>query len=326
MSENKSQPTDIFLWANQTDAVKNDINIELFIFNKNYTPYFMKTSSDLEKQLRPMFLFDYINQVNLGAGTGLSVRDFELSEAEESVLLRTDLAKVGRAETLINLIENERADIVEFSETEHEFKRMKGILARFTDPKDPTKKFYTAKAITQSQAIKSSLAWEFKGGKFEPFSAEVAFKVADDNQVMIIDQDIFAFHPGKFEKLFGYDYKKQALADQKVAEIEKQYELSFPEGLDLQSLVKERKKTINKLQKIEVGDIDQQQVIDYADEMKLDLMSDEQGAIIIMDGTDLDTFVSLINEDYVESKITGKRYEIKSKKLLDDPEGEPPRG
>ncbi len=29
----------------------------------------------------------------LGAGTGLSVRDYELSEAEDNVLLRTDLAK-----------------------------------------------------------------------------------------------------------------------------------------------------------------------------------------------------------------------------------------
>ena len=40
----------------------------------------------------------------------------------------------------------------------------------------------------------------------------------------------------------------------------------------------------------------------------------------------IDTFVNLINEDYITSEITGKRYEIKSKKLLDEPEGEPPRG
>ena len=101
----------------------------------------------------PLFLFDYINQVNLGAGTGLSVRDYELSEAEDNVLLRTDLGKVGRAETLIHLIEHERDDIVEFSETEHEFKQMKGVLARFTDPNDPEKIFYTAKLIQQGQML-----------------------------------------------------------------------------------------------------------------------------------------------------------------------------
>ena len=306
--EEVRETTDIFLWANQTDAKKNDLQIELFLFNKNYTPYFMPLKGDVEQQLRPLFLFDYINQVTLGAGTGLSVRDYELSEAEDNVLLRTDLAKVGRAETLIHLIEHERGDIVEFSETEHEFKRMKGLIARFTNPNDPEKIFYTAKLIQQGQTLKSALAWEFSDGKFGAFKAEVGFKVPDDNQVLIIGQDMFAFNPSKFERMFGYEYKKQVIADKKVAEIEKEYKLSFPEGLDLNALVK------------------QEQVLDYADEMQLELMSDDNGAIIIMDGNDLDMFVNLINEDYIESKITGKRYEIKSKKLLGEPEGEPPRG
>ncbi|HRN90383.1 MAG TPA: hypothetical protein PK543_01725, partial [Candidatus Saccharibacteria bacterium] len=94
----------------------------------------------------------------------------------------------------------------------------------------------------------------------------------------------------------------------------------------LQTLVKDRRKTVNKLQKIEIGDITQDQVVDYADQMQLEIMTDDAGAIIILDGNDLDTFVNLINEDYITSEITGRRYEVKSKRLLDDPEGEPPRG
>lgn len=173
--EEVRETTDIFLWANQNDAKKNDLQIELFLFSKNYTPYFMPIKGDVEQQLRPLFLFDYINQVNLGAGTGLSVRDYELSESEDNVLLRTDLEKVGRAETLIHLIEHERHDIVEFSETEHEFKRMKGIVARFTDPNNPDATFYTVKLIQQGQTLKSALAWEFSDGKFGSFNAEVGF-------------------------------------------------------------------------------------------------------------------------------------------------------
>jgi hypothetical protein len=111
-----------------------------------------------------------------------------------------------------------------------------------------------------------------------------------------------------------------------VAEIEKHYKLSFPDGLDLQSLVKERKKVVNKLQKLEVGAVTQAQAVEYADDMALELMTDDDGSIIIIDGNDLDMFVNLINEDYITSQITGKRYEVKAKRLLDDPEGEPPRG
>lgn len=326
MEQNERETTDIFLWANNTDAIKKDLDVEFFLFNKNYTPYSTNFSSDLNAQIKPLFLFDYINFVNMGAGTGLSVRDYELSDGEENVLLRTDLAKVGRAETLLHVIEKERHDIVEFSEQEHEFKRIKGIVARFTMKDAPEKTFYSIKAISQGQVLSGATSWEFRDGKFGAFQADVGLKMPNDNQVLIIGKDIFVFHQNKFEKLFNYDYKKQALADRKVEEIEKQYKLSFPDGLDLQTLVRDRKKIVNKLQKMEIGGVTQDQAIEYADEMQLELMTDDAGAIIIMDGNDLDTFVNLINEDYITSEITGKRYEIKSKKLLDEPEGEPPRG
>lgn len=326
METETPQTTDIFLWTNNTDGIKNQLDVEFFLFNKNYTPYSTHFSNDLNAQIKPLFLFDLINFVNMGAGTGLSVRDFELSEGEENVLLRTDLEKVGRAETLIHLIEKERHDIMEFSQEEHEFKRIKGILARFTHKDDPKKAFYVVKAISQGQVLNGATSWEFRDGKFGSFQADVGLKMPDDNQVLIIDKDIFVFNQSKFEKLFNYEYKKQLLADQKVAEIEKQYKLSFPDGLDMQTLVRERKKIVNKLQKMEIGGVSQEQALEYADTMQLELMTDDAGAIIIMDGNDLDTFVNLINEDYITSEITGKRYEIKSKKLLDDPDGEPPRG
>lgn len=320
------ETTDIFLWANNTDGIKNDLDVELFLFNKNYTPYSTNFATELNAQIKPMFLYDILGFVTMGAGTGLSVRDFELSDGEENTLLRTDLEKVGRAETLLHLIEHERHDIVEFSEQEHEFKRIKGIVAKFTDPNDKDKKFYVIKMIQQGNVLKGATSWEFRDGKFGAFAAEVGFKLPIDNQVLVIDKDIFVFNQTKFERLFNYDYKKQAIADARVAEIEQQYKLSFPEGLTLQDMVRERKKIVTKLQKLEVGGVTQEQAVEYADEMQLDIMTDDAGAIIIMDGHDLDTFVSLINEDYMTSQITGKRYEIKSKKLLDEPDGEPPRG
>ena len=324
--EQQNETTDIFLWANNIDGIKKELDVEFFLFNKNYTPYSTSFTSELNTQIKPLFLFDLINFVNMGAGTGLSVRDFELSDGEENTLLRTDLDKVGRAETLIHTVEHQRSEIVVFSESEHEFKRIKGILARFSRKDDPKKAFYVVKQISQGQVLKGATAWEFRDGKFGAFQADVGLKIPDDNQVLIVDKDIFVFNQGRFERLFNYDYKKQALADQKIAEIEKLYKLSFPEGMDLQTLVRDRKKTVNKLQKLEVGAVTQEQAVDFADEMQLELMTDDAGAIIIMDGNDLDMFVNLINEDYITSGITGKRYEIKSKKLLDDPEGEPPRG
>lgn len=317
--------TDIFHWANQVDGIKNDLRIEFFLFNKHYTPFSMKVSDELDAQIKALFLYDMINEVNLGAGTGLSVRDYELSEEEDHVLLRTELGKVTHASTLINLIEHERSDIIEFRDEEHEFKRMKGIIARCSLP-DGTGVFYVVKQVSAGAMLQGATAWELRGGTFSPFQANVGWKAPADNQVVIINDDIFIFSQGKFERLFNYEYKKQLLAEQKVAEIESKYKLSFPDGMDLQMLVMEKKNLVNKLQKLEVGEVSQDQAIEYADTMQLELMTDDEGAIIIMDGRDLGMFVNLINEDYITSEITGKRYEVRSKKLLGDPEGEPPRG
>ena len=324
-NDEKNERIDIFQWANLTDGIKNELDVEFFLFNKNFTPFTTSFSSELNSQIKPLFVFDMINFVNMGAGTGLSVRDYELDGGNsKDVLLRTELSKVQHADTLINIIETQYSDIVEFSEGEHEFKRMKGILARFTDKNG--KKFYVAKQIMQGQVLRGATAWEFRDGKFGAFEPEFGLKIQPDNQVLIVEDNIFIFNQGKFEKLFNYDYKKQVLADKKVLEIEQKYKLSFPDGLDLQTLVREKRKVASKLEKMEnIGEISQEKVVEYADEMQLELMTDDDGSIIIMDGNDLDMFVNLINEDYIVSEITGKRYEIKSKKLLDEPDGEPPR-
>ena len=48
----------------------------------------------------------------------------------------------------------------------------------------------------------------------------------------------------------------------------------------------------------------------FDEEIGVDLMTDDNGAIIIMDERDLTKFVNLLNDDYMESPMTGLRYEI----------------
>ena len=86
-----------------------------------------------------------------GADKGLECREYEKADGEENVIYHTDLDKVGRAETLIHLIENEYKDINYFSENEYEFKKIKGINAKFTYPggEDGTKTFYIAKNLAK---------------------------------------------------------------------------------------------------------------------------------------------------------------------------------
>lgn len=320
---------DVFLWANEIDEVKNNVSAELFLFNKNYTPFKIKYSDKLTNSVKAMFMQSATKFIIEEAAKGLECREYEKADGEEKVIYRTKLEKVGRAETLIHLIENEYKDIATFTDNEYEFKKIKGIIARFTYPggEDGTKTFYIAKAISASGALKGASSWEINGESFEPFSAEVALKMPDDNQVAIIDGNVVIFNQSKFENLFQYDYKSQVIAEAKAKELTEKYKLSFSEGLTLDSLLQDKKPILKKLQAMNIAEeMPQDKLIDYADDMQLDLMTDDDGSIIIMDDKDLSTFVNLLNEDYYVSPVNGRRYEIKSKKLLGEPDGEPPRG
>lgn len=318
---------DVFQWANSVDEVKNNVSVELFLFNKNYTPYKVRYSDALMQAIKSMFMLEAVEYIIKEADKGLECREYELSDGEDKVIYRIELSKVGRAETLIHLIENEYKDIAFFTDDEYEFKRIKGIVAKFTYPGDDGQKtFYIAKNLAASSALKGKLGWELNGESFEPLTADIAIKVPEGNETAIVDGQIVIFNQSKFEKLFQYDYKSQVISEQKAKELQEAYSLSFPEGLTLNALLEDKKPLIKKLQAIEVGEMKQDQLLDYADEMQLELMTDDQGKIIIMDEKDLGMFVNLLSEDYFVSPVNGRRYEIKSKKLLDDPEGEPPRG
>ncbi len=326
--EQQAQPSfDVFKWANSVDEIKNNVSVELFLFNKNYTPYKVRYSDVLMQAIRSMFMLEAVEYITKEADKGLECREYELSDGEDKVIYRIELEKVGRAETLIHLIEHEYKDIDYFTDQEHEFKRIKGIIAKFSYPGDDGQKtFYIAKNLAASAALKGKLSWELNGESFEPLTADLAIKVPEGNETAIVDGTIVIFNQSKFEKLFQFDYKQQLISEQKAKELEETYKLSFPDGLTLNALLEDKKPLVKKLQSVEIGEMSQEQLLDYADEMQLELMTDDQDKIIIMDDKDLHMFVNLLSEDYFVSPVNGRRYEIKSKKLLDEPEGEPPRG
>jgi hypothetical protein len=309
---------DIFWWANAVDGVKDQLDVELFIFSKNYAVYSAQFSKELNNQLKPLFLQEMVNYVTMGAAMGLAVRDFEESAGgEENVLQRTLIAKVQHAQEVWEQMSFGN-EVEIFSEEEHEFKRMKGIVAKFSHTSLPFP-FFIAKLLPVSQVLhKGPTSWGYVDGNFKPFDLDAGLKVTPDNQVLLVGPDIFVFNEPKFTRLFGYDVKLQSIADKKIKQIEDNYRLVYPEGQDINTMIRGKKATINKLQKCDnIGEIKQDQLMDHAEEMELDLMTDDTGAIIIMESRDMDTFVGLLNDDYVRSEMTNLRYIAKGKKRLD---------
>ena len=312
------KPTDIFQWANNLVQYKDELNIDLFFFNKNGIVYRTSRSKELDKQMEPIFIDEILEFVLDGAEKGMLVREFEEAEAEADVLQRTRLKNVEKAVNVLTWVKTQESEMELFSDETHEIKRMKGAIARVSHEGMPT--FYVIKQLPAAQMMSGKVGWMVRNGKFVPFDADAAIRVPAYNQLLVLESDMYVFSQSKLKSLFGYDAKEAFIADQKVREIEANFRLSFAEGLTIQNLVKGRRSTIKKLQKIEPTLMTQEQLMNHAEEVGVDLMEDDSGAIIIMEEKDLVKFVNLLNDDYIESPVTGLRYEIKSKKPLNEPE------
>lgn len=305
--------TDIFAWANNLFQYKEDLKFELFLISKNYVLYKAKVHAELEKQLQPLFVDSVLEYVLDGIESGMIVRGFEDAESEDNVIQRTRVERIEPLVTVMDWVKNQEHAMEQFSE-EHGLKGFRGVLARCSAP-GMKQTFCMVKKLPSAQLLDGEGTWIAKGTNFVPIVAGV-LRIPSDNQLMVLDDDLYVFNQAKLEQLFGYNIKKQAIAERKVREIEENFKLSFADEMDLQTMVKGNKTLINKLQKIDATLVNQDQLLDVAEELGLNLMVDEEGAIIIMNAKDLTIFVNLLNDDYVESGLTGNRYEIKSKKPL----------
>jgi len=310
------EPSDVFAWANNLYQYKDQLQIELFLINKNSVMYSVKLQDELKKQLQPLFITNILEFVLNGAAEGLVVRGFEEAEAEDNVLQRTRWKNVDKLVEVMHWIRTQEHEIQQFVEQEHDLKRIKAVMARCTHAAMP-EPFYIIKALPRAQMMKGEGAWMVSGKVFMPFEDAVALRIPADNQLLVLGQDLYVFSQPKLRTLFGYDAKKNSIAEKKVEAIQARYTLAFAEGEDMQSMVKGNKSLINKLQKLELSDdLKQEDILDHGDQLGVDLMCDENGAILIESVKDLAKFVNLLNDDYVESGLTGLRYEIKSKRAL----------
>ena len=311
-----TETPDIFLWANQADAVKNEMAVSLYVFNKYGSVFTLRHNKDLTPYLRACFLYDLINTVTLGAGTGMTIRDIHNDDGKtENVVDTVALETVPRAQSIIEQIAYDGANLEEFSHDEHDIKKLAGIVLGCT-PKGQ-KPFFIMKQLQQSKILRGDVSWSWTKNGLQYDAPAAVIEPPKDNQVLVIGEQMFIFNTTKFTNMFGYDAKRKVVMDGKLDEISKHFKLSFPDGIDMKMLVERNGSLAQALLRADPASASQDRVIDHADKFGLALMTDDSGAIIIMDGRDATIFVNLLNDDYVESDMTDRHYlAIKKKEVL----------
>jgi len=314
------EPVDVFQWANNTDAFKNELELELFVFNKNLTPYSLQIGPELKHKMLALFVYDIINTVAMGGGTGLQVRNYVEAAADDLAILEISSEKQEsrRASTVLWLIEKERHDIIEFNEAEHDYKRLKGMVLRCTAPGG--KVFHVFKQFKATAAVQGGKDFVLQKDKLQQFTQDLAFKIDASNQVLAVDNTLFIFSQSKYEALFDTKPHTIARANENGRQIDKLFKLSMPLVVpEIAIMAQGDKAATKKLSEVNPHLMSQEEVINAADEFAIELMTDDTGAIILMDTNDVKVFLDILLDNFVHGS-TGIPYVAKTKKELEPQE------
>lgn len=310
--------TDIFSWANMVDGERDDLTVEVFLISKHYTLHRLPYTTAIEKRLHTNFLYNLISLVEHEASVGTPVLAID-SHEEETAIRFVPTSNVGNAAMVMEQLEAGYKDIVDFNEQEHEIRRMKGIVVTYHYPDKKRKPFHIVKLVQQSQIMTAKKTWEItREGKLGEMQADSVVAMNNDCQMLVINDTMFVFHLAKFAALFNYDLYKYSLLEQKINDIEKRFKLSYPEGLSMMTLANNNKTLADRIMASNPDSITQDKLLEQADEFGLALMTDDAGAIIIIDVRDAAMFANLLNDNYLESNATGMHYVATKKQEVPD--------
>lgn len=306
--------TDIFGWTNNLVQYAEDLKYEVFLFNKNHTVYRLNTPEKISSILRTSSIDTLLEFVLGGIEKGLTVRQFEDGEAEKNVIQKTSYKKIETLSKVIDDIGLHKPTIETFDDNEHDLSRIRGVVIECSH-KELNHPFYVIKGLAGSNIQRGKDVWLVDGSAVMPFT-KATFEIPSGNHLLVVNDDIFVFNQAKLKQLFGYDIKNSLIASKKVAELEANYRLVYDSDTNLQKIVASRPSLVKKLQNLEAGKISQNDIIDHAEEMGLNLLIDDNGGVLITNAKDLSLFIGLANDDFVESTLTGERYEINSKRIV----------
>ena len=299
--------------------MRKGLQCELFLFNKNAVPYSLRVSPALETELPMMFLYGIINEVQTDAAIGTNVINLvDYDKRSSKQLPYLSLGDVSRVKYLVQQIEGDRAGIFEFSTHNHEFKHMKGIVAHYTHPDDKNVSFYVAKYLPPSASISVGHVWDLDGDNAVSHLADVTVNMPMDNQMLIVGGEIFIFDQSKFAKAFNYDIQDIRMSDEIGDAIGSRYSLVLPNMFnDFAMMARESKSTLKRLLEVNTESMPSQEtILDIADDMAIELMTDDKGNIILFDTKDANKFLDIVKDNYLSSE-TGNHYLVKSKKPLE---------
>ena len=314
---------DVFAWANNLVSDREEYDIQLFLISKNSVLYSLNSDQYLKDRLRVLFLDGVLDDVFSAAETGHNVLPYEETLKGDGNIAWLAANKAHRVKDALIWVEEHAADIERFDHDEHDIRRMKGIVAKFTKP--GAKTFYSFKQFGGKQAVINAAGnsdFAIRKDKVMSFiDYNAAFKIDDSSQVVAVENDVFVFNQSKFEQLFDTKPHMVAVANRNGSIIDQRFGLSMPLLVqEIAILAQGNNSALKKLSEIDPEAMDQEQVLDAIEEYGIPLMLDDAGKIILMDSKDVVRFLDVLSDNYLHG-INGN-YLAKNKKPFEGEQNE----
>ena len=170
-----------------------------------------------------------------------------------------------------------------------------------------------------SHILKKDFAMWLRQGRFTKFENNV-FSLDKKFDALLINDEFIVFQKTNFEKSFLFDIKMEEQARRNTKEIRDNYNLleindaSIDEYLDIP--------TIAKLQKVDMalitdGTMSYDNLSQFCDEFNLSIAkNDATHRFAPQNKAEFKKFIKLLSDDYLESGLTERHYDVHSKERL----------
>jgi hypothetical protein len=168
--------------------------------------------------------------------------------------------------------------------------------------------------------LKKGFSLWLSGGQFIKFDNNI-LTLDEHADAVLINGKFYVFQRTNFERCFLFDEKIKVQAERNAKEIINGYKLLvLNEGVNIESYLD--KHSISRLRRIDMslikdGTMSYQKLIEFCDDFGISITrSDSEKKFMPKDKREFKIFVKLLSDDYLESALTQRKYDVHSKERL----------
>lgn len=309
MQETIAEDFDLFLYGNRMSF--DGKPEEYFVVNNNGMPYRAIIADNSVRHYFMVNTFSSIsNVIQIAGASGARVAHISDYDGSDNTIVYEDLEKCQTPMEVVEQLYSPES-IEDFSYPDNiRFIVTKVSCGNYADG-------FIFKSVKNSSSVFGGVDIS-SNGVMTTRGETRAFVINELPEVLVIGGKVFIFNLAAYKRMFGEDIARRSIIDQKIEELMRVNPVSLPDGMNFREMVLGNTNLQNLLMKADIGRFTNEQVAEQGENYGVDVMTDTDLKIIIMDTRDAAIMLNILCDNYVNSEMSAQRYRVNTKTLLQD--------